>query len=146
MQKVAYEMRISDWSSDVCSSDLLADLETGRDVERVLRLPIFFGIGGADIADQVADRGPGRVIAGETARRGDAGQVGQADEDRGIFGLADILLDRDRLEPRGGIEEIGRASCRERVCQYVSIAGVAVQLKKTIKRMSMQYTTRLNNQ
>src|SRR3546814_2958769 len=83
---------------------LLADLETGRDVERVLRLPIFFGIGGADIADQVADRGPGRVIAGETARRGDAGQVGQADEDRGIFGLADILLDRDRLEPRGGID------------------------------------------
>src|SRR3546814_10306952 len=25
-QKTAYEMRISDWSSDVCSSDLLADL------------------------------------------------------------------------------------------------------------------------
>src|SRR3546814_1301988 len=97
-QKTAYEMRISDWSSDVCSSDL-----AGRDVERVLRLPIFFGIGGADIADQVADRGPGRVIAGETARRGDAGQVGQADEDRGIFGLPDSLLDRDRLEPRGGI-------------------------------------------
>src|SRR3546814_6250490 len=24
MQKTAYEMRISDWSSDVCSSDLLA--------------------------------------------------------------------------------------------------------------------------
>src|SRR3546814_13420201 len=26
--------------------------------------------------------------------------------------------------------EIGRASCRERVCQYVSISGVAVSLKK----------------
>src|SRR3546814_10272626 len=26
-QKTAYEMRISDWSSDVCSSDLLADDE-----------------------------------------------------------------------------------------------------------------------
>src|SRR3546814_15872781 len=25
-QKTAYEMRISDWSSDVCSSDLLAEL------------------------------------------------------------------------------------------------------------------------
>src|SRR3546814_3861383 len=25
MQKTAYEMRISDWSSDVCSSDLLGD-------------------------------------------------------------------------------------------------------------------------
>src|SRR3546814_9497223 len=27
-QKTAYEMRISDWSSDVCSSDLKAGLET----------------------------------------------------------------------------------------------------------------------
>src|SRR3546814_2159303 len=26
-QKTAYEMRISDWSSDVCSSDLCADLD-----------------------------------------------------------------------------------------------------------------------
>src|SRR3546814_2479413 len=25
-QKTAYEMRISDWSSDVCSSDLIADI------------------------------------------------------------------------------------------------------------------------
>src|SRR3546814_10799890 len=38
-QKTAYEMRISDWSSDVCSSDLLADritrLELGRAVREV---------------------------------------------------------------------------------------------------------------
>src|SRR3546814_4936342 len=27
-QKTAYEMRISDWSSDVCSSDLLAKMKT----------------------------------------------------------------------------------------------------------------------
>src|SRR3546814_2640826 len=27
MQKTAYEMRISDWSSDVCSSDLIAPVE-----------------------------------------------------------------------------------------------------------------------
>src|SRR3546814_13290474 len=27
-------------------------------------------------------------------------------------------------------QQIGRASCRERVCQYVSISGVAVSLKK----------------
>src|SRR3546814_8525826 len=31
-QKTAYEMRISDWSSDVCSSDL------GRDVEGTARI------------------------------------------------------------------------------------------------------------
>src|SRR3546814_2715063 len=29
-QKTAYEMRISDWSSDVCSSDLLAEIERRR--------------------------------------------------------------------------------------------------------------------
>src|SRR3546814_4882798 len=29
-QKPAYEMRISDWSSDVCSSDLLTAREQGR--------------------------------------------------------------------------------------------------------------------
>src|SRR3546814_2524540 len=30
-QKTAYEVRISDWSSDVCSSDLAAGDVTGRD-------------------------------------------------------------------------------------------------------------------
>src|SRR3546814_15866151 len=29
-QKTAYEVRISDWSSDVCSSDLLGDGDEGR--------------------------------------------------------------------------------------------------------------------
>src|SRR3546814_13186969 len=33
-------------------------------------------------------------------------------------------------------EEIGRASCRERVCQYVSISVVAVSLKKKKRRES----------
>src|SRR3546814_17193271 len=30
--------------------------------------------------------------------------------------------------------EVGRASCRERVCQYVSISGVAGTLKKKTKK------------
>src|SRR3546814_9032244 len=29
-QKTAYEMRISDWSSDVCSSDLPSQIQNGR--------------------------------------------------------------------------------------------------------------------
>src|SRR3546814_6785322 len=33
-QKTAYEMRISDWSSDVCSSDLGAHGQCGRDLYR----------------------------------------------------------------------------------------------------------------
>src|SRR3546814_9204426 len=36
-QKTAYEMRISDWSSDVCSSDLLPGLHAA------LQLPPLFG-------------------------------------------------------------------------------------------------------
>src|SRR3546814_1740612 len=37
-QKTAYEMRISDWSSDVCSSDLLAaDARAGRRIVIALR-------------------------------------------------------------------------------------------------------------
>src|SRR3546814_14166037 len=32
--------------------------------------------------------------------------------------------------PVAATPEIGRASCRERVCQYVYISGVAVSLKK----------------
>src|SRR3546814_19718624 len=36
-QKTAYEMRISDWSSDVCSSDLDIDLGT-RDLAHLIRI------------------------------------------------------------------------------------------------------------
>src|SRR3546814_3931519 len=68
-QKTAYEMRISDWSSDVCSSDLLH----GRGAD-------FFG-----------------HFRGE--------QLGL-----GRFRQAWFT---------GAAQEIGRASCRERVCQYV---------------------------
>src|SRR3546814_1286513 len=34
-QKTAYEMRISDWSSDVCSSDLVDKQDVARAVRRV---------------------------------------------------------------------------------------------------------------
>src|SRR3546814_1820181 len=69
-QKTAYEMRISDWSSDVCSSDLLA---------RRQRHPVV----------------------------GDAKSVPPAE------------AHRHQPLRRLGDPEIGRASCRERVCQYV---------------------------
>src|SRR3546814_15751937 len=86
-QKTAYEMRISDWSSDVCSSDLL----------------------------DAAISGLGR------------------------HSQTDRLPHRPRRYPDVGAsdEEIGRASCRERVCQYVSISVVAVSLKK---KKSNSYT------
>src|SRR3546814_5300157 len=43
-QKTAYEMRISDWSSDVCSSDLSAGIGSGREaggaLEHALEMPL----------------------------------------------------------------------------------------------------------
>src|SRR3546814_1530391 len=41
-QKTAYEMRISDWSSDVCSSDLDLDRQLihGDDAARFIRLAV----------------------------------------------------------------------------------------------------------
>src|SRR3546814_8465292 len=75
-QKTAYEMRISDWSSDVCSSDLHVKPAEGLDrhCDRRLR---------------------GRRIC-HVERQGDHATA-------------------ERLRHR----QIGRASCRERVCQYV---------------------------
>src|SRR3546814_9332534 len=43
-QKTAYEMRISDWSSDVCSSDLKA-LITGCSIDSVMRASVLGNIG-----------------------------------------------------------------------------------------------------
>src|SRR3546814_4758504 len=40
-QKTAYEMRISDWSSDVCSSDLPKDYKASEDLEDRLVLPLL---------------------------------------------------------------------------------------------------------
>src|SRR3546814_4995427 len=42
-QKTAYEMRISDWSSDVCSSDLLLLLEDPDQLFLALVGKLFFG-------------------------------------------------------------------------------------------------------
>src|SRR3546814_16083160 len=96
-------MRISDWSSDVCSSDLpAARRRADRD-----RLHLGHRRG------HVGDRRERRDALDRVVARDDRGQP-----EIGIGGDG-----RDMLE-------IGRASCRERVCQYVSISVVAVSLKK----------------
>src|SRR3546814_9187656 len=89
-QKTAYEMRISDWSSDVCSSDLAVEP-------------------GADFLHQ----GERRLCAGMAA--GTPASPTLAADLR--IGLQD---DPDVLDPdQSRTFEIGRASCRERVCKYV---------------------------
>src|SRR3546814_6161777 len=52
-QNTAYEMRISDWSSDVCSSDLLAEQrQAGSEaVVQHAKLGVEHGLAGQDMAD-----------------------------------------------------------------------------------------------
>src|SRR3546814_9028529 len=91
-QKTAYEMRISDWSSDVCSSDLI--------VARQDRM----------------DEG-----VGLEADRREMGAFARA----AAFQPFVIALFVDEVDGAGILslvgldQEIGRASCREGVCQYV---------------------------
>src|SRR3546814_1277502 len=96
--KTAYEMRISDWSSDVCSSDLPTDpqiaFHLARFIEHVRSIP----------ADPVVLR-KNWLSAYEFVTS--AG--GQA--------LNDHARNNDPFEEVGKFQEIGRATCRERVCQ-----------------------------
>src|SRR3546814_4446128 len=86
-QKTAYEMRISDWSSDVCSSDLFV----GED------------------AIQHTPKGENVKLT-----------LGQAFDVTARPKQTDFVRLSDRsFEAAYEIEKIGRASCRERVCQYV---------------------------
>src|SRR3546814_2702594 len=98
-------MRISDWSSDVCSSDLVG--ATGDLVKGALLLPVGSKIGlAAKILGCLAD---GLVTAVAVA-----GGVDQRIE----LSLRNDLFGID-MRGAPGHAEIGRASCRERVCQYV---------------------------
>src|SRR3546814_2981356 len=91
-QKTAYEMRISDWSSDVCSSDLQK---------------IFITFGEHDLTDNIV-----HLVLARTP-----------DAPAGSRGISLFLVPKFRLKTDGSPgefnDEIGRASCRERVCQYV---------------------------
>src|SRR3546814_11690269 len=102
-------MRISDWSSDVCSSDLIAiDPSIGRRrrIGREVR-PIAAVIAQIDLASLI-EQPRRRIRLGAEAER--------------PF--------RDAWQAL----KIGRASCRERVWQYGSISGVRVSLKKKIQQ------------
>src|SRR3546814_20239432 len=102
-QKTAYEMRISDWSSDVCSSDLVA-------VTPSISLPVSLNPTTSGIS---IDTGWPSIAASAS-----------------IFALTPaeraVVNDATAVERR---RESGRATRRERGSQYVSIPVVAVPLK-----------------
>src|SRR3546814_5471729 len=95
-QKTAYEMRISDWSSDVCSSDLLQV---------------------RDRLDRARNGGEGNVRheAEQHARKRALIDVREISGERNL----EVRIGRPQDRAARRIAKIGRASCRERVCQYV---------------------------
>src|SRR3546814_1374216 len=100
-QKTAYEMRISDWSSDVCSSDLV-------------RGALEHGVAAATIlpAKAPAHRHDQLRIAFD----GDAVIFNDESERVSQEGGIEAFHRHERARAR---EQSGRAACRERVCQYV---------------------------
>src|SRR3546814_5583345 len=101
-QKTAYEMRSSDWSSDVCSSDL------------------EIGLAGYD--QRMRTRQSHIVPA--HMRHLDGGIV-PLDQPHSAGNPSESLMTAIFLTPlreqlhADANAKIGRASCRERVCQYV---------------------------
>src|SRR3546814_14011214 len=101
-------MRISDWSSDVCSSDLLCLLAVDDRHQAVNRLA--FQVGRGDAGDGVV----GQVVLGVALAELAAG-VDQHDLAAAVLRLVPA---QHNNSPGGGGVEIGRASCRDRGGQY----------------------------
>src|SRR3546814_19427767 len=110
-QKTAYEMRMSDWSSAVCSSDLLVPAGKVVASDRTIGLILH-------------PRTPDDEISPPLRR------FVQTFVEKSLT-QHDRRAVRGRLEKSFQVATIGRASCRERLCQYVSLTGVGVKLKKT---------------
>src|SRR3546814_2806800 len=102
-------MRISDWSSDVCSSDLVVAVErvVARAAQQrvVASLAIQEIIAGSAI-ELVVSRAPRDSVVKRVSRAVDVAAVELEEFEIGAEGIAD------------GAVEIGRASGWERVCQY----------------------------
>src|SRR3546814_11908003 len=104
-QKTAYEMRITDWSSDVCSSDLDPRLYDAD--QRAEALGVY---GAADHAHAfIAALAPTSPAASVGIGVGTpVTGIGEAPVPDGVGDHPFARLT--------AIEKIGRASCRERVC------------------------------
>src|SRR3546814_12228335 len=140
-----------DWSSDVCSSDLHS-LHHGPGKRKPVigrrAAPDFIqndeaplgclteNRGGFDHFDHEGGASPRQIVRrthtaeqtiDEAEPRGGGGyetsRLRQNDDQR-------VLAQESGFAAHIGAGQIGRASCRERVCQYVYISLVAVSLKK----------------
>src|SRR3546814_13042456 len=113
-QKTAYEMRISDWSSDVCSSDLLAlgDYRrgVGEDAQHVQRA----------VGNHELERAAEQEVADQHARLVAPHRVGGGKAAAQVAGVDHVVMQQG-----GGVDELdkggesGSRTCGERVCTDV---------------------------
>src|SRR3546814_13699399 len=125
-------MRISDWSSDVCSSDLIVldpffgTGTTGAVARRLGRH--WIGIEREEDYCEVAlERIAAALPLDESAL---TIMQSPKTQPRVAFGT---LVENGYVKPGAVLFEIGRASCRERVGQYVWFSVGAVSLNKKKK-------------
>src|SRR3546814_14968599 len=129
-------MRISDWSSDVCSSDLLVVADAlgaipNPLVNEAITVTVLAGItGSASGGMSIALAAMSETFIANAAAAGIPLEVFHRVAAMASGGM-------DTLPHNGAVitllavtglthrQENGRASCRERVCQYVKITAVA---------------------
>src|SRR3546814_11917584 len=127
-------MRISDWSSDVCSSDLLGwqrkQFEGGW---AGVSWPVEYGGRGLSLTHQLIwyeeyakAGGPNAELLFVGCNHAAPTIMARGTDEQKSYHLPKILSGevawcQGFSEPNNGSDlgEIGRASCRERVCQYV---------------------------
>src|SRR3546814_17940596 len=102
-------MRISDWSSDVCSSDLAAK---GEKVFNKCKACHTVEEGKNKVGPSLYD------VIGRAPASVEGFSYSKAMEEFAAGHVWDEATLSSYLESPRGVE-IGRASCRERVCQYV---------------------------
>src|SRR3546814_18364433 len=100
-------MRISDWSADVCSSDLHSVLDfTGQQ-----------------------DAGEGLLVTSDYVTLREFAVENPKGDGIKSKGADNIVYYKVRVAWTGGALKIGRGTCRERVCQEAYISVVAVSLE-----------------
>src|SRR3546814_15043517 len=136
-------MRISDWSSDVCSSDLLGLRELRRQLSGLTSTVLSSSGGPATLAEIGVRTQRDGTLAVDTDRLNsilasdpdgvealfNPGQSSSSPLIRivspygaakpGPYTVTDLVAGNPPSGNIGGLGAIGRASCRERVCQYV---------------------------
>src|SRR3546814_16794506 len=131
-------MRISDWSSDVCSSDLIyAPVGGHKDLLAYLVRRLLENGANSSFVHQLADehKSDEELLADPVEKVKAVGGTRHPS----------IALPRDLYQPerikRAGLDlgnQIGRATCRERVCGNVKVLGDAVAFQKTIRRQKLR--------